>query len=94
MSFGQQLQLTPKGYEQITVSTLVKSLTVPAGAKKAILRVSTNPIRWRDDGIAPTAAIGMPLVADNEREFEGVLEAVRLIRSGAADATVDVSYYA
>lgn len=34
---------------------------IPAGAAWVMLIPEAQAIRWRDDGIAPTAAIGMPL---------------------------------
>lgn len=96
MSFGllRGDQLLAQGYQQLTVSTTAVVLTVPAGAKRALITLEpTNGVRWRDDGTAPTATVGMPIAGGGTLEFEGKLEAVRLIRSGAADAVANVNYY-
>jgi hypothetical protein len=50
----------PNGFQQLSVTTAA-SLTVPAGTTFALITVDTNNARWRDDGVAPTAAIGILL---------------------------------
>lgn len=88
--------LDPAGaYQQLTVSTTSTALTVPAGARIALITLeATNGARWRDDGTAPTAAIGMPIAGGaGPVLFQGNLSALRFIRSGAADAVLNVSYY-
>lgn len=52
-------------YQNLAVGAGVVTLTVPGNADYAVARAETNPIRWTDDGTAPTAANGIPmLVAD------------------------------
>src|SRR4051812_41589186 len=96
MSFGiAPNRLQSKGFQQLVVSTAAVALTVPTGAARALITLEpTNGVRWRDDGTNPTAAVGMPLAGGATWECEAVLDAVRLIRSGAADATLNVAYYA
>ncbi len=55
----------PLGYQQISAATLATAtaLTIPTGASAALVSVDTAGVRWRDDGTAPTAAIGMALIA-------------------------------
>ena len=57
----------------------------------AVIR-SDEDIRWRDDGTAPTASVGMLLAADEVLLYDGKTEDIRLIKVSAT-ATVDVSYY-
>lgn len=92
---GSPLQYTPLGYAQATVGAVAAGLpSIPSRAKRAVITIETNGVRWRDDGTAPTAAVGHPIAAGAPAfEYEGVLGAVQFIRSGAADATLNVTYY-
>jgi hypothetical protein len=96
VSFGiAPNRLIAVGYEQLPISTIVVALTVPAGARWALIALEgANGVRWRADGTPPTAAIGMPLAGGATLEFEGLPAAIRLIRSGAADALANVTYFA
>lgn len=89
------------GYQQITVLTAAVGLTIPPrqqganfveNAKVALIRPQTQGIRWRDDGIDPTATTGMPLAAGETLEYDGQLSRFRMIEQ-AASAAVNVSYY-
>ena len=93
------------GFEQLTVSTTALGLTAtkyaPNGqqdlnvATFAVADVETNPIRYRDDGVPPTSSVGQPASAGAQIQLVGV-QAIRdflAIRSGAADSTLEVSYY-
>lgn len=96
---GNRSQLSPLGFAQAVISTSAVGLptisgSIPSRARKAYITLeATNGVRWRDDGTNPTAAIGQPIAGGGVLEFEGDLNAFKLIRSGAADATVNVSYY-
>ena len=68
-------------------------LTVPSGATIAVVQAEGADVRWRDDGTAPTATVGMLLPAGAELRYTGALAALRLIQASAG-ATVNVSYYA
>lgn len=83
------------GYQQLTVSTSAVALTVPAGALYAVAILEiTNGIRYRDDGTNPTATVGMPIAGGGWFPICALqLAPMRLIRSGAADAVVNISYY-
>lgn len=52
----------------------------------------TGNLRWRDDGTAPTAAIGMVLVAGAELDYTGDIANIQFIISTAGGA-LDVSLY-
>lgn len=82
------------GYQQLTVSTTAVALTLPAGAQFAQVEAESAGIRWRDDGVNPTASVGMTLAAGESIWYDaGGLAAFRAIRSGGADAILNVSYY-
>lgn len=49
--------------QQITSLSAAQSLTVPANATAALLQAETNNVRIRTDGTAPTASVGIILVA-------------------------------
>lgn len=83
---------TPLGYQQITSLSSAAALTVPIGATIALVAVEGGSIRYRDDGTAPTATVGMPIAAGQEFQYTGNLAAIQFISQGAA-ATLDVLYY-
>lgn len=83
----------PLGYEQITALSGSTALTVPAGARLAIIIVETKAVRWRDDGTAPTATVGMPQEVGDMLFYTGDLAVIRFIEQ-AASAKLNVSYYA
>lgn len=68
------------------------SLTVPAGSTRALIQCEGQSVRWRDDGTAPTAAVGQLLATGTILEYNGPLAAIQFIQT-AATATLDVSYY-
>lgn len=84
--------VTPLGYQQITSLATAQSLTVPAGATIALISIEGAPIRYRDDGVAPTATVGMPLLAGQAFQYSGTLSAIQFIQQSAS-ATLDVLYY-
>lgn len=90
------------GFETITVSTTSVGLTASKvypsdgiAAKEAVVSVENASIRYRADGTDPTAAVGHPVASGQEIVLTGTanLAAFKAIRSGAADATLTVSYY-
>ena len=95
---GQPSPITPAtalplGYQQITSLGSAASLTVPVGATQVLIVAETQSVRWRDDGIAPTASVGMLLPAGQFFYYKaGPLTAIQFIQT-TATATLDVSYY-
>ena len=89
------------GYQQITSLSSAQSLTVPARDKTglnqkptfALITSETQGVRWRDDGTAPTASIGMPLAAGVTLQYAGNLKGVKFINNGGT-AELNISYYA
>jgi hypothetical protein len=93
--------MIPAGFETITVSNTSIGFTAasayPTGgpaADMAVVDVESNAIRYRSDGIAPTATVGNPIAAATTFTVCGApaIKAVRFIRQ-SADATLSVSYY-
>jgi hypothetical protein len=89
------------GYQQITSLTAAASLTVPqrdlSGLNQrptfALITPLTAAVRWRDDGVAPTASIGMPLAAGVTLQYDGDLTRIQFIQNGGT-AELNISYYA
>jgi hypothetical protein len=71
--------------------TSATALTVPAFATQAKICVEGQPARWRDDGTAPTALVGMT-AAIGCFDYAGPLAAFQIIQT-AVSATIDVTYY-
>lgn len=82
----------PLGYQQITSLSSSTGLTVPQDAKRALIQAESQQVRWRDDGTAPTASVGMTLDAGSTLAYTGNLAAIRLIEVSAS-AKLNVSYY-
>lgn len=62
---------------------------------EALFTVETNPVRFRIDGTDPTASVGHLLNVGDSITISGFsnLSRLRFIRQGAADATVQATYY-
>lgn len=86
------LRPEPLGYEQITALSAAASLTPPAGADFALIQAVTQNVRWRDDGTAPTATVGMQLAAGDTLAYDGDLSTFQAIEE-AASAELNVVYY-
>ncbi len=69
------------------------ALIIPTGALFAEVCASGNNVRFRWDGTAPTATVGMPLLTGQCQAFAGatLLAALQFIQT-AATATLDVAY--
>ena len=81
------------GYQQITDLSSSAALTVPAGATLALIVPETQNVRWRDDGVAPTTTVGMPVLTNTSMSYDGDLKAIRFI-AATSGAILNVSYYA
>jgi hypothetical protein len=92
---------TRLGYEQITSLTASTGLTVPTRDLNglscrptiAIITPETQAVRWRDDGVAPTASVGMPLAAGVTLQYDGDLTKIFFFEQ-AASAKLNITYYA
>ena len=92
---------TRLGYQQITSLSASTGLTVPSvdlnglacKPSIAIITAETQGVRWRDDDVAPTATVGMPLAAGSTLQYDGDLSKIRFIEQ-TASAKINVTYYA
>jgi len=89
---------TPLGYGKITNLTAAVGFSaisggIPVGAAYAMVQSEGANVRWRDDGTAPTALLGMPIYAGaSPLVFSNNLAAIKFIQV-APTATLDVSFY-
>lgn len=83
---------TPAGYQQLTGMTTAQQLTVPTNAALVLLQAETEAVRWRDDGTAPTASVGMLLAAGETLPYNGDLRALRFIEV-VTGAKLNVTYF-
>jgi len=86
------------GFQQITSLSGSTALTLPSVSlgimpKMVVIHCESQAVRWRDDGTAPTATVGMQLPVGGELIYDGDLRAIRFIEE-VASAKLDVSYYA
>lgn len=79
----------PLGFQQLT-PTSATGLTVPANATYAVIIGDTASFTWRDDGVAPTAAVGMVWPVGVPMTYSGDLTAIKFI---SATGHVNVSFY-
>jgi hypothetical protein len=59
----------------------------------ALITPETQAVRWRDDGVAPTASVGMPLAAGVTLQYDGNLKNIQFIEQ-TGSAKLNISYYA
>jgi hypothetical protein len=90
------IRRAPCGYQQLAVNT-AQSLTVPAackgGAALAVIKAEAQALRYRDDGTAPTATVGMPVgVGDAPIQYEGTVTALQFIAQ-TSGGIVNVLFY-
>jgi len=92
---------TRLGYQQITSLSAATGLTVPqtdlnglaCKPSIAIITAEAQAVRWRDDDVAPTATVGMPLAAGATLQYDGDLTKIKFIEQ-TASAKINVTYYA
>lgn len=85
------------GYTQQTVDTAV-ALTFPATVLAThrpnfvMIVPEAQAVRWRDDGTAPTATVGMPLAVGATLLYDGDLNKIKFIGQ-AAGGIINTSFY-
>ena len=100
MAINIKAVTTCMGYQQIADLSSAVGLTVPTrtpdGSKQqptfALIVAETPGVRWRDDGTAPTASVGMPLAAGVPLQYDGDLAKIKFIQQ-TASAKLNISYY-
>ena len=81
------------GYQQITSLSSATALTVPKGTSLVLVSPQTQAVRWRDDGIDPSATVGYPLSLGSELHYDGAFAAGIKFIEQTASATINVLYY-
>jgi hypothetical protein len=96
---------TPLGVRQLTApvasadasaakNAAATTVGIPAGTDFAIIvNGSANDARWTDDGVAPTASFGILLKAGAALSYDGDPNKLKVIRTGASDAVLDIACY-
>lgn len=82
----------PLGYVQLTSVNSPTGLSVPSDATIAEITVEAQAIRYRDDGVNPTASVGMPVAAGNSFQYAGDLTTIKFIEQ-TSGAILNISYY-
>lgn len=81
------------GFQQITSLSSATALTIPSGAQMAIVQAEDQNVRWRDDGTAPTASVGMQLAAGAALQYTAAqLPQLEFIEE-TSGAILNISYY-
>ena len=101
MSLNLKAVTTRLGYQQIATLTSAVGLTVPTQdlngmnckPSVALIVAEGAAVRWRDDDVDPTAAVGMPLAVGVTLQYDGDLGKIKFIEQ-AATAKLNISYYA
>lgn len=89
------------GYQQIATLTSATGLTVPPRTPEglaykpnfALITPEGAGVRWRDDGVDPTATVGMPLAVGVTLQYDGDLSKIKFIEQ-TTSAKLNISYYA
>ncbi len=81
------------GYQQITTITTSTALTVPSSASWAMIQCEAQPVRWRDDGTAPTATVGMMMAVGDILTYDGTKLAALAFIESTVGAKLNISYY-
>lgn len=90
----------PLGVQQLTAAQLAAAVsltipTLPSGDSPGYLVAQCNGgiIRWRDDGTAPTAALGMRIPDQSELTYVGDMTKIQfIVESGSPE--LNYSLYA
>ena len=88
----------PLGYAQAPVPASAQtfaglSIAIPADAIIALISAEGAGVRYRDDGVAPTATVGMPLAAGQEFQY-GVTDFTQIqFIQQAVGAVLNVAFY-
>lgn len=85
---------SPKGYEQLTVAgSSIGLASIPDTCNFVLISVEGAPVRFRDDGTAPTSSVGTLLNDGDRVEYADRPSALRFIRTTSTSATVNAAYY-
>ena len=80
------------GYQQITVTT-TQSLVLADKTAFISIIPEAQAVRWRDDGIDPTATVGQPLAVGQELRYDSRSMAKLRIIAQVAGGIINVTSY-
>jgi len=89
--------LGPCGYQQLASLGSATGFTMPVsgGPDRVLIECDAAAgvsVRWRDDGVAPTATVGMELTAGSSILYEGSLSSIQFI--GVSNgAVINAAFY-
>lgn len=90
------IRRTPCGYQQITSLSAATLLTIPpacgANPTLAVITAEAQAVRYRDDGSAPTATVGMPVAIAVAVSYEGTVSKIQFIEQ-TGGAKLNVLFY-
>jgi len=89
--FTADAAVEPAGYRQLTSLSSVSGVKIGDGRVALIQAVNQN-VRYRDDGVDPTASVGMVIFAGQSIWYTGDLRKVRFIEE-ASGAEVNILAY-
>ena len=86
-----------KGYQQLNAASLasVQVLAVPPATSMVLLQAEGANVRYRADGINPTASVGMLIKDGNEVLYAASLESIAAIAfiGASTGAILNATYY-
>jgi hypothetical protein len=83
------------GYQQLLAVAVDAGtlLTIPAGCSLVLVTPEAQACRWRDDTVAPTAAIGYPLAVGAELRYTAKQMSQLRFISQVAGCILNVTYF-
>lgn len=86
--------LSPLGYRQIALpaNEAVHVNGIPSGSVLALVRAEAAGFRYRDDGVDPTPAVGMPVQAGESMVYDAQMTDIRVCAQSSG-AIVNISFY-
>lgn len=81
------------GYAQVSGLSAATGLTVPAGTTAIEIVPQTQAVRWRDDGVNPSATVGNPIAVGQLYTYKGDSAARLKFFEQAASAVINVQFW-
>lgn len=89
------------GYRQLT--SLSSATNIPSITTDPVTGLTIKPnfvlivpegqaVRWRDDGVDPSASVGMPLAVGVTLQYDGDLSKIKFIQQ-VSGGIINISYY-
>ena len=86
-------QLTGIDAAAKTLAQGAPAIAIPTSQGYAVFVAEAQPVRWRDDGGAPTTTVGMLLTVGQPYVYSGPLSQIKFI-SAVAGAILNATIYA